>query len=57
MLEQLSGAARVFGGDHVALAQDAQRAQRDVLQVDNRRGDEVMRAGSERRQCGVHVLT
>ena len=55
MLEQLPGAARVLGGDHVALAQDAQRAERDVLQVANRRGDEVKRAGSERRKrifCG-----
>ena len=57
MLEQLSGAARVLGGNHIALAQDAERAERDVLQVANRRGNEVKRAGSERRQCGVHVLT
>ncbi len=57
MFEQLPGMPRVLGGDHVALAQDAQRAQRDVLQVANRRGDEVKRAGGERRQGGVHVLT
>ena len=55
MPEQLPGAARVLGGHHVALAQHAQRAQRDVLQVANRRGHEVKRAGGKRRQCGIHA--
>ena len=47
---------RVLGGDDVTLAQDAERAEGDVLEVANRRGDEVKRAGGERRQCGVHGL-
>ena len=57
MFQQLPGMTRVLGGNHVALAQDAQRAERDVLEIANRRGDEVKRAGRERRQDGVHVLT
>ena len=57
MFEQLAGMPRVLGGDDVTLAQDAERAERDVLEVANRRGDEVKRAGGERRQCGVHGLT
>src|SRR5271155_4378385 len=57
MLEQLSRAPRVLGGDHVALAQNAQRAQRDVLKVADGRSDEIKSAGGEWWQCGVHVLT
>jgi len=56
MFQQLPGMPRVLGGDHVALAQDAERAERDVLKVANRRGHEVKRAGRERRQCGVHAV-
>ena len=57
MLQQSPGVARVLGGGDVALAQHAQRAQRDVLEVANGRGDEVKRPGYERRQCSVHALT
>ena len=55
MFEQLAGMPRVFGSDDIALAQDAERAERHVLKVPNRRGHEVKRAGSERRQGGVHA--
>ncbi len=57
MLQQSPGVARVLGGDDVALAQHAQRAQRDILEVANGRGDEVKRARSQWGQCGIHVLT
>ena len=50
MLQQLAGVARVLGGDDVALAQHAQRAQRDVLKIADGRGNEVKRARSQRRQ-------
>jgi hypothetical protein len=54
MLQQLSRVTRVFGGHHVALAQRPQRPQRDVLQIADRRGDEVKRGWLERRQ--IHAL-
>ena len=57
MLQQSPGVARVLGSDDVALAQHAQRAQRDVFEVANGRGDEIKRPGCERRQCGIHALT
>ena len=57
MFQQLPGMPRILGGDHVALAQDAERAERDVLEVANRRGHEVKRAGGEWWQSGVHGLT
>ena len=57
VFEELAAVARVLGGDDIALAQDAQRAKRDVFEIANWRGHEVKRAGSERRQSGVHGLT
>src|SRR5258706_15734405 len=48
MFQQLPGMPRVLGGNHVALAQDTKRAERDVLQVANPRGHEAKRAGGER---------
>ena len=50
MLQQLPGAPRVLRRHHVALLERAQRAQRDVLQVADRRGDQVERARRQRRQ-------
>ena len=55
MLQQLSGVPRVLGRHHVALLERAQRAQRDVLQVADRRGDQVKRAGRQRWR--FHALT
>ena len=45
VLEQLARAARVFRRDHVAFLEHAQRAQGDVLEIADRRGDEIKRAG------------
>ncbi len=41
VVEQLLGLARVFAGDAVCLAQDAQGTQGDVFEVADGRGDEV----------------
>ena len=45
--QQARGAARVLAGDERDLAQDAHRAQGDVLEVAERRGDDV------ERPCGL----
>ena len=57
MFQQLPGVARILGGDDVALAQHTQRAQRDVLEVANGRGNQIQGARCQWRQCGVHALT
>ena len=45
MFEQLLGLAAVFAGDDVyLLAQDAQRAESDVLQISYGSGDQVQSA-------------
>jgi hypothetical protein len=41
VIQQLARLAGVFAGHHVALAQHAHSAQRDVLQVADRRGDYI----------------
>ena len=46
MAEQLQGLARIFAGDQVDFFEHAQRAQRDVFQVADRRGDEIERRAS-----------
>ena len=38
---QDGGHPRVFGGDHVDLSEDVERAQRDVAQIPDRRGDHI----------------
>ena len=50
VFEQSSGPPRILGGYHIAFAQGAQGAERDVLQITNGRGDEVERAGDEGRR-------
>src|SRR5262245_28429922 len=50
MFQELTSAASVFGGDYVAFAQGAQGAEGDVLEITDRRGDEVERAREERRR-------
>jgi hypothetical protein len=55
MFEQLAGMPRVLSRHHIALAQDAECAEGDVLEIPNRRGHEVKRAGSKRWQGGVHA--
>ena len=45
---------RILGGDHVALTQHAERTQSDILKIADGRGNQIQRAGGERRQCGVH---
>ena len=51
VVEQLLGLARVLAGNFVDRAQHAQRAQGDVFQVADGRGDEI-EAGSERALIG-----
>lgn len=41
MDEQGGAVARILGGDDVHGLEDFQRAQRNVLQVSNRRGDHI----------------
>jgi hypothetical protein len=41
MIEELRGDARILGRDHVDASQHFERAQRDVLQVTDRRGDYI----------------
>jgi hypothetical protein len=36
--------------------QPAERAERDVLEIPDRRGDEIKRAGGKRRQNSVHPM-
>ncbi len=48
MREELKAHARVLAGDEVGRAQDAERAQRDILDIADRRRDEI-EAGRERR--------
>jgi hypothetical protein len=45
-----------IGGKSIGI-ETARAAQCDDIEVANGRGHEVKRAGSERRQCGVHALT
>ena len=55
MFQQLPRAARVLRRHHVALPQHAQGAQRDVLQVADGRGNQIERAGNQRRRRLVHA--
>lgn len=58
VLEELTGVTGVLGGDEVAVAEDAEGAQGDVLEVPDGSGDEVERAGGERwRSGGFHGRT
>jgi hypothetical protein len=41
VVQQLLGLARVLAGNAVDALQDPQRAQRDVLEIANRRGDQI----------------
>ena len=54
MLQQLSGASRVFRRDDVAFPQRPQRPQRDVFKVADGCGHEVERARRKRRQSFFH---
>ena len=54
MLQKTPGVARIFGGNHVAFAQSPQRAQRDVLQVPYRRGNQVKRTRGQWWQLRFH---
>lgn len=56
IFEQLPGPPCVFGRNDVALAPYAPGAQREVLQVANRRGDQVKRGGRARRKLGFREL-
>jgi hypothetical protein len=56
MLEQLPRPARIFSRDHVAFAQHPQRAQRDILEVANGRGDEIKSARRERWMLFAHFV-
>ena len=49
-LEQAPGPAGVLGGDEVGLSKDAEGAQRDVLEVADRRGDDEEGARRQRRR-------
>jgi hypothetical protein len=54
--QQLTGAARVLGGDDLGLAQHARGAQREILEVADRRGDDRQRPPrhySSRRRADV----
>ena len=62
MGEELLRMAGVFTGDLVGLFQDAQRAQRNVLEIADRRSDQIEDAGTRRRgpsdragRCGLRV--
>ena len=57
MFEQLPGTPRILRRHDVALFLDADRAQRHVLQIADRRGDEVKCGWRERRQFHAHILT
>src|SRR5436190_5613446 len=63
MLEQLTGAARVFGRYEVTLLESTQGAQGNVLEVSDGRGNQVEGAGCERWQRlliaahGAHLVT
>lgn len=55
VLEELAGVTGVLGGDKVALAEDAEGAQGDILEVPDGGSDEVESAGDERwRSGGFH---
>ena len=54
MTQQLAGAPRVFGGDHIAFLERPHRPQRDIFEIPDRRGHEVKRAGPKRRQTFFH---
>ena len=56
MFQQLPGSPRVLRRDHVAVFEGPQSAQRDVLQIADRRGDQVKGAGLERWQGRFHIL-
>ena len=43
MIKQLLGLTRVFAGDHIHFLEHAQRPQRDVLQIADRRRDQIQR--------------
>ncbi len=52
VLQELAGVAGILGGDEVALAEDAEGAQGDILEVPDGGGDEVQRAGGKRWRSG-----
>ena len=54
--EQLHRLARVFAGDHVHFLQDAQGAQRNVLEIADGRRDHVQAARCRRQAGGVGTL-
>ncbi len=45
MVEQFAGMARVFAGDQVDFAEDAEGAESNILQVADRRGNDIKSAG------------
>ncbi|MCF8152114.1 MAG: YraN family protein [Burkholderiaceae bacterium] len=51
VIEQLPGVAGVFAGDQIDTAQGFQRAQADVAQVSDRRGDDIQCIFHERHSC------
>ena len=49
-LEELAAAPSVFCGHHRTFAERPQRTQSDILEIANRRGNEIQRTGLERRR-------
>ena len=56
MLEEAAGAPGIFGRNHVALFESADRSEGHVLQVANGRGNQVEGSRGERWQGCFHVL-